>query len=98
MHSLRFLIEKDGQPSKTAVLLLITFGMVAVKYMLGGMTIGTFTFSPFDANGSLALLGTVAALYFGANNVRIGGVKLPPTMPPALERGERELPPDPPAE
>ena len=76
MRKLLFLIEKDGQPSKTVVLLLLTFVMVSAKYVLGGMTIGHFTFGPFDADGSLTLLGTVSALYFGANNVRLGGAKI----------------------
>ena len=69
------LFYKDGEFSKTAVILWLAFGLVAFKYLFGGMEIFGVHIPEFDPDGALAFFGTAASLYFANHNVRIGAAK-----------------------
>jgi len=69
------LFYKNGQFSKTSVLLILSFVLVAVRYFLGGMDIAGIHISEFNPASALAFFGTVAVLYFSNHNIqlRVGG-------------------------
>ena len=69
------LFYKNGSFSKTSVLLILSFVLVAVRYFLGGIDIAGIHVSEFNPASALAFFGTVAVLYFSNHNIqlRVGG-------------------------
>ncbi len=63
------LFLKDGQFSKTAFILVITWFIVLVRYIVSGFTIlGTELQFP-DAGLTIGILAAASALYFGNHNI-----------------------------
>lgn len=69
MKRISWLWSKDGKPSKTAIMLWLTFAFVAFKYITAGMTLNGHTFPEFDIAEAMTFLGTVSGLYLGSNRV-----------------------------
>ena len=65
------LFYKNGEFSKTSVLLILGFIIVAAKYFLGGMVIMDIHFPEFNPASALAFFGTVAALYYSNHNIQL---------------------------
>lgn len=63
------LFRKDGYFSKTAFILIVTWFIVLVRYMVAGFTIFGTTLKYPDAGLSIGLLTAASALYFGNHNI-----------------------------
>ena len=63
------LFRKDGYFSKTAFILIITWFIVLIRYMIAGFTIFGTTLDYPDAGLSIGLLTAASALYFGNHNL-----------------------------
>jgi hypothetical protein len=63
------LFRKDGYFSKTAFILIVTWFIVLVRYILAGFTIFGTTLDYPDAGLSIGLLTAASALYFGNHNL-----------------------------
>jgi len=63
------LFQKDGYFSKTAFILIITWLIVLVRYIVAGFTIFGTTLDYPDAGLSIGLLTAASALYFGNHNI-----------------------------
>lgn len=63
------LFRKDGYFSKTAFILIVTWFIVLVRYILAGFTIFGTTLDYPDAGLSIGLLTAASALYFGNHNI-----------------------------
>lgn len=64
-----FLFRKDGYFSKTAFILIVTWFIVLVRYIVAGFTIFETTLDYPDAGLSIGLLTAASALYFGNHNI-----------------------------
>ncbi len=63
------LFRKDGYFSKTAFILVVTWFIVLVRYIIAGFTIfGTKLEYP-DAGLTIGILAAASALYFGNHNI-----------------------------
>jgi len=65
------LFYKNGQFSKTALLLIFSFILVSIKYFTAGVIFNKLIFPEFDSNSALTFLGITAALYFSTHNIQI---------------------------
>ena len=63
------LFKKNGYFSKTAMILVMTYATVLVKFLLGGLTIAGMSIPVLDAGTATALLGAATTLYFGVHNL-----------------------------
>jgi len=63
------ILKKDGQFSKTSMLLVASFVVVLTKVLLGGMTIAGVVVGTIDAALAAAVLGAATTLYFGTHNL-----------------------------
>lgn len=63
------LFRKDGYFSKTAFILIVTWFLVLVRYIIAGFTIFGTTLDYPEAGLSIGLLTAASALYFGNHNI-----------------------------
>lgn len=63
------LFRKDGYFSKTAFILVITWFIVLIRYIVSGFTIFGTTLDYPDAGLTIGLLTAASALYFGNHNI-----------------------------
>lgn len=52
-----------GKPCNAKTWFSIVSGVVTAKYLLAGLTIGSFTFAAFDAAGAAMLIGAFGGVY-----------------------------------
>ena len=76
------LVKKNGEISKTSVMLWMAFLFVAVKYLLNGMDINGWVVT-FDVAEALTLLGLASGTYVGSNALTKGKGKTAATAEPA---------------
>ena len=65
------LFYKNGQFSKTALLLIFSFILVSIKYFIAGIVFSKLIFPEFDSKSALTFLGITAALYFSTHNIEL---------------------------
>ena len=65
------LFYKNGEFSKTALLLIFSFILVSVKYFTAGVIFNKLIFPEFDSESALTFLGITAALYFSTHNIQL---------------------------
>jgi len=63
------LFRKDGYFSKTAFILIVTWFIVLIRYIVAGFTILGVELEYPDAGLSIGLLTAASALYFGNHNI-----------------------------
>ena len=63
------LFRKDGYFSKTAFILVVTWFIVLVRYIIAGFTIFGVEMQFPDTGLSIGLLTAASALYFGNHNI-----------------------------
>ena len=63
------LFRKDGYFSKTAFILIVTWFIVLVRYIVAGFTIFGTTLDYPDAGLTIGILAAASALYFGNHNI-----------------------------
>ncbi|MFC2088877.1 hypothetical protein ACFLSX_04685 [Calditrichota bacterium] len=63
------LFRKDGYFSKTAFILVITWFIVLLRYIVSGFTIFGTTLDYPEAGLTIGLLTAASALYFGNHNI-----------------------------
>jgi hypothetical protein len=63
------LFRKDGYFSKTAFILIITWFIVLVRYLVSGFTIFGTTLAYPEAGLTIGILAAASALYFGNHNI-----------------------------
>jgi hypothetical protein len=74
VQGLRALFHKDGEFSKTSVILVVAWscGMFlwVVQALFVGVAVFGHTIPAFDSGAALAMLGAASSLYFAAHNIR----------------------------
>lgn len=84
VKGLRALFHKDGEFSKTSVILVLAWACGLALWVVQGLLVGIEVFGhkvpPFDTSAALAMLGASSSLYFAAHNVRaeLGGSRSEP--------------------
>ena len=68
---IKLLWHKNGEFSKTALLLVFSFILVSIKYITGGLVIGKLVIPEFNPASAFAFLGVTATLYFSTHNIQI---------------------------
>jgi len=63
------LFRKDGYFSKTAFILIISWFIVLIRYIVAGFTIFGVELNYPDPGLSIGLLTAASALYFGNHNI-----------------------------
>jgi len=63
------LFQKDGAFSKTAFILIITWFIVLIRYIISGFAIFGTTLNYPDAGLTIGILTAASALYFGNHNI-----------------------------
>ena len=63
------MFKKDGEFSKTAMILVASFVVVLAKALLGGMTIAGIVISKIDPMLATGVLAAATTLYFGTHNI-----------------------------
>jgi len=63
------LFKKNGYFSKTAMILVMTYTAVLVKFLVGGMTIAGLAIPVLDTGTATSLLGAATTLYFTTHNL-----------------------------
>lgn len=74
IKGLKALFHKDGEFSKTSVILTVAWSCGLAMWLIQGLGSGGQVFGhtipPFDSNAALAMLGAASSLYFATHNVR----------------------------
>jgi hypothetical protein len=74
VKGVKALFFKDGDFSKTSVILVLAWavglGLWLVQGLAAGGVILGFTIPPFDSGAALSMLGAASSLYFAAHNIR----------------------------
>lgn len=79
VKGLRALFHKDGEFSKTSVILVVAWTCGIALWVVQGLLVGIEVMGhkipPFDSSAALAMLGAASSLYFAAHNIRaqVGG-------------------------
>lgn len=63
------MFKKDGEFSKTAMLLVASFVVVLTKVLFGGVAIAGFVISEINPMLATGVLGAATTLYFGTHNI-----------------------------
>jgi len=63
------LFQKDGYFSKTAFILIVTWFIVLIRFILADFTILGTTLNYPDAGLTIGILAAASALYFGNHNI-----------------------------
>jgi hypothetical protein len=71
------LFRKDGYFSKTAFILIVTWFIVLIRYIVAGFTIFGVKMEYPEAGLSIGLLTAASALYFGNHNITQFKVPVP---------------------
>lgn len=83
MKGLRALFQKNGEFSKTSVILVLAWSCGLTLWVVQALFVGVqvlgHTIPAFDSGAALAMLGAASSLYFAAHNIRaeVGGSKAP---------------------
>ncbi len=76
IKGLKALFHKDGEFSKTSVILTMSWAcgiaLWVVQSVFVGVEIMGHTVPAFDSSAALAMLGAASSLYFAAHNIRFG--------------------------
>ena len=81
------LFRKDGEFSKTAFILIVTWVMVWIRFLFADFTIFGHTLTNPEAGLTIGILTAASALYFGNHNITKFKTPLTPsaTSAPAAE-------------
>lgn len=102
MRAFAWLFGKDGELSKTAVMLWIAYLAVIFKYIFATQTIptpwGDFLVGPFDEMEAMTVLSLVSGLYLGSNRIWQHGQtaninKTPKEAPSSPNKAPNDVPP-----
>ncbi len=63
------LFQRDGQFSKTAFILIVTWVIVWLRFILADFTIWGHTMGTPDTGLTIGILTAASALYFGNHNI-----------------------------
>jgi hypothetical protein len=74
VKGLRALFHKNGEFSKTSVILVLAWSCGLFLWVMQGLFVGVQVFGhtipAFDSSAALAMLGAASSLYFAANNIK----------------------------
>lgn len=83
VKGLRALFQKDGEFSKTSVILVLAWScglsLWVVQALCAGVKVLGHTIPAFDSGAALAMLGAASSLYFAAHNIRANVGASPPS-------------------
>lgn len=74
IKGLKALFHKDGEFSKTSVILTVSWACGLLLWVVQGLFVGIEVFGhpipAFDSGAALAMLGAASSLYFAAHNIK----------------------------
>jgi len=74
IKGLKALFHKDGEFSKTSVILVVAWACGLSLWVVQGLFVGIeifgHTIPAFDSGAALAMLGAASSLYFAAHNIK----------------------------